>query len=119
MELVAFLGKDVENWGQIKALINRLDDCEKVILVKDKYAGGFPITEKCKIIEVDCSKPLITLKEEMESKVKPVLSKEFEVALSIASGNGKEHMAIVSALLNIPVGIRLVVYTNEGVKFIT
>jgi hypothetical protein len=38
--------------------------------------------------------------------------------LSIASGNGKEHMAIVSALLSIPVGVRLVVYTKEGIEFI-
>ena len=27
-----------------------------------------------------------------------------EVALSIASGDGKEHMALISALINLPVG---------------
>jgi hypothetical protein len=43
---------------------------------------------------------------------------EFEVALSIASGNGKEHMALISALLSIPVGIRLVVYSKKGIEFV-
>ena len=47
------------------------------------------------------------------------LSGDFEVAISLASGNGKEHMALISALLSIPVGIRLVVYTKEGIKYIS
>ena len=41
-----------------------------------------------------------------------------EVAVSIASGNGKEHMALISSLLSLPVGIRLVVFTKAGVEFI-
>ena len=38
-----------------------------------------------------------------------------EVALSIASGNGKEHMALISALINLPVGIRFAALTRVGV----
>ena len=38
-----------------------------------------------------------------------------EVALSIASGDGKEHMALISALLNLPVGIRFAALTKDGV----
>ena len=38
-----------------------------------------------------------------------------EVALSIASGNGKEHMALQSALLGIPVGIRFTALTKTGI----
>ena len=38
-----------------------------------------------------------------------------EVALSIASGDGKEHMALISALINLPVGIRFAALTKEGV----
>jgi len=32
--------------------------------------------------------------------------------------NGKEHMALISSLLSLPVGIRLVVFTKAGVEFI-
>jgi len=35
MELVAFLGDDKENWGQITGLINH-GDWDKVIIVKNK-----------------------------------------------------------------------------------
>jgi len=38
-----------------------------------------------------------------------------EVALSIASGDGKEHMALISALINLPVGIRFAALTKDGV----
>jgi len=38
-----------------------------------------------------------------------------EVALSIASGDGKEHMALISAPINLPVGIRFAALTKEGV----
>jgi len=51
-------------------------------------------------------------------KLKTKLDSAFEVAVSLASGNGKEHMALISALLSIPVGIRLVVYTKNGIEFI-
>jgi hypothetical protein len=117
MELVAFLGNDKENWGQITALVNRLD-CDKVVLIKDKGVSGFPSNTKIREVSVDSSKALIELKEDIMGKVKKELSGDLEVALSLASGSGKEHMALISALLSIPVGIRLVVFTKKGVEFI-
>jgi hypothetical protein len=117
MELVAFLGEDKENWGQVTALINR-GEWEKVILVKNKIADSFPKSENCEVVEFNTEKTMLELKNEMMEKLKTKLAGDFEVALSIASGNGKEHMALISALLSIPVGIRLVVYTKEGVQVI-
>lgn len=115
MELVAFLGNDKENWGQVKALVSR-GQWDNVVIVQNKDSDGFEI-ENAEMIKIDSEKPLLELKKDLMDKLKDRL-KEFEVALSIASGNGKEHMAIVSALLSIPVGVRLVVYTKEGIEFI-
>ena len=117
MELVAFLGQDRENWGQVTALINR-GEWDKVILVKNKAAENFPANEKCEFVELYTDKTMLELKSDLMEKLKVRLAGDFEVALSIASGNGKEHMALISALLSIPVGIRLVVYTKEGVQVI-
>ena len=115
MELVAFLGNDKEYWGQVKALVSR-GQWDNVVIVKNKNSEEFVI-ENAEVVKIDSEKPLLELKKDLMDKLKDKL-KEFEVALSIASGNGKEHMAIVSALLSIPVGVRLVVYTKEGVEFI-
>ena len=43
--------------------------------------------------------------------------KGIEVALSIASGEGKQHMALMSALISLPVGIRFTALTKDGLVF--
>jgi hypothetical protein len=115
MELVAFLGKDQENYGQITALLKR-GKWDKVVLVKSKDAQNF--SSEAETLVIDTSQSIVELKEELQTKIKSKLSGSFEVALSIASGNGKEHMALISALLNIPVGIKFVVFTKKGIEFI-
>jgi len=117
MEFVAFIGEDKESWGQIKGIMNRIDS-DKVIIVKDKKVSGFPTDARTDIVNVDASKSLLDLKEEIMKILKVKLSGDFEVALSLASGNGKEHMALISALLSIPVGIRLVAFTKKGIEWI-
>ncbi|MAE49557.1 hypothetical protein CMI48_01885 [Candidatus Pacearchaeota archaeon] len=119
MELVAFVGPDQESWGQITALMNRLPECEKVVLVVAKGVSGFPVDGKTNVVEVDASLPLVQLKEAMWSGLKKELDGAFEVAVTLASGTGKDHMALVGALLSVPVGIRIAVFTKEGVRFVT
>jgi hypothetical protein len=63
---------------------------------------------------VDLNKKLKDLKDEFLKKLRGKFNGT-EVALSIASGNGKEHMALISALINLPVGIRFAALTKEGV----
>lgn len=118
MDLVCFQGTDKENWPQINALINH-GDWGRVFIIKNKIAEDFNLGEKCKVILIDSSIPLIELKEDIVKKLKTLLGKDFEVALSLASGAGKEHMALISALLIIPVGLRLVAFTKKGVEFIS
>jgi len=115
MELVALLGEDKESWGQVKALLNH-GTWERVILIKSTK-DPFPTEKKCETININSSKSLLDLKSEMVSKLKGKFS-EFEAYVSIASGKGKEHMALISALLSLPIGIRLVAYTKKGVEFI-
>ena len=116
MELVAFLGEDSQTWGQITGLINK-GEWDKIILVKNSSTHNYPIPPKSKEIIVDSSMNLLDLKQDLQKKIKPHLS-GLECALSIASGNGKEHMALISALLTLPVGISLTVFTKKGVEFI-
>tara|TARA_Y100000310_G_scaffold317241_1_gene369882 strand:+ start:785 stop:1189 length:405 start_codon:yes stop_codon:yes gene_type:complete len=117
MELVAFLGKDKESWSQVNALAKR-GEWDRVVLVRNKESEPFPKPANGVVVDVDCEKTLVDLKDEIRSKLKETLANDFEVALSIASGSGKEHMALISALLTVPVGIRLVAFTKKGVEFI-
>lgn len=116
MELVAFLGDDRETWGQITGLINH-GNWDKIILVKSKTSDEYVSSKPADIVTVDTTKPLIDLKEDIIKKLRSKFA-GFDVNVSLASGNGKEHMALISALLSVPVGIRLVVFTKNGVEII-
>ncbi len=114
MELVAFLGADREGWGQVSALINH-GTWDKIILVKNTHAVEYPTPEHAEEIVVDTSMPLFELRNTLEASLKKRFS-GFEAHLSLASGTGKEHMALIAAILSVPMGLRLVAFTKKGVE---
>lgn len=114
MELVAFIGSDQETWGQVSGLVNH-GEWSKIIIIKSSKVTTYPSIPNTQEIIVDTSKPIEELKSFLLTELKDSFA-EFEASLSIASGTGKEHMALISALLAIPVGIRFVVYTKKGVQ---
>ena len=87
---------------------------ENIIILGDDFAKQFASEKKFEFIRIDLTKKLKELKEEFMQKLQGKINGT-EVALSIASGDGKEHMALMSALINLPVGIRFAALTKEGV----
>ena len=117
MELVALLPTGKGTWGQVAGLIQK-GEWEKVIVLGPSFAKEFTVQgEPFDFIEFDANKPLVPLKKELQKKLEGKFD-GLEVALSIASGNGKEHMALQSALLNLPVGVRFTALTKDGVIFL-
>ncbi len=116
MELVALLSSGKGSWGQVSGLI-KFGDWEKVILLGDEFSSQFKAEDKgdrIEFIKIDLNKRILDLKDEFQKKLKGKISGT-EVALSIASGDGKEHMALISALINLPVGIRFAALTKDGI----
>jgi len=114
MELVAFVGTGKGSWGQVAGVINK-GDWENIIIIGDNFAKQFSVEKDFEFIEIN-SKGIVDLKEEILKRLQGKI-KGTEVGLSIASGDGKEHMALISALLNLPAGIRFVVLTKDGLVF--
>lgn len=116
MELVALLSSGKGSWAQVAGLI-KYGEWEKIILLGDDFSSQFKTQDKENITEfvkVDLNKRIKDLRDEFLQKLKGKINGT-EVALSIASGDGKEHMALISALLNLPVGIRFAALTKDGV----
>lgn len=113
MELVALLSSGQGTWAQVSGLM-KYGEWDKVFLIGDEFAKKFSHEKKFEFIKVDLSKNLKELREELIKKLQGKFS-GMEVALSIASGNGKEHMALMSALINLPMGIRFAALTKDGV----
>ena len=113
MELIALLSTGKGTWAQVAGLI-KYGDWEKIIILGDDFAKQFTSEKKFEFIKIDLNKKIKDLKEEFSKKLKGKI-KGTEVFLSVASGSGKEHMALISALINLPVGIRFVALTKEGI----
>ena len=113
MELIAILSSDKESWGQLSGLMKH-GEWENIIILGGDSAKQFSSEIKFEFIKVDLTKKIQELKDDFMKKLKGK-TLGTEVALSIASGNGKEHMALISALINLPVGIRFAALTKDGV----
>ena len=113
MELIALLSKGEGTWAQVSGLI-KFGEWDKVILLGDDFAKQFQHEKNFEFIKVSLNKSIKDLKDDFSKNLKGKIAGT-EVALSIASGDGKEHMALISALLNLPVGIRFAALTKDGV----
>ncbi len=113
MELVALLSTGKGTWAQVSGLM-KYGEWDKIILIGGDFAKDFTHEKKFEFIKVDLDKKLKDLKDELSQKLKGKFE-GMEVALSIASGDGKEHMALVSALINLPMGVRFAALTKDGV----
>ena len=113
MELIALLSTGKGTWAQVSGLIKH-GEWDNIIILGSDFAQKFTSDKKFEFIKIDLDKKLKDLSEEFMEKLKGKINGT-EVALSIASGDGKEHMALISALLNLPVGIRFAALTKEGV----
>jgi len=116
MELIALLSKDEGSWAQISGLLKH-GNWDKIVLVGNEEGRAFSHEKKFEFVKIDLNKKLVDLKEEFSKKLKGKFE-SMEVACSIASGDGKEHMALVSSLLGLPVGVRFCALTREGVVWL-
>ncbi len=114
MELIALLSSGKGTWGQISGLAKQ-GEWDNIILIGNEFAKKFELETKHDFIEIR-EESVVKMKQEILDKLKGKI-KGIEVALSIASGSGKEHMALISALLSIPVGIRFTALTKDGIIF--
>jgi hypothetical protein len=115
MELVALLSSGKGTWAQVAGLITR-ENWDKIIIIGDEFAKKFSVSKPHEFILYDSNASIIEMKQEILKKLEGKIDGT-EVALSIASGEGREHMALISALLSLPVGVRFTALTKEGLIF--
>jgi len=113
MELIALLSTGQGTWAQVSGLM-KCAEWDKIFIIGDEFAKKFTHEKSFEFIKVNLSATLMDLKEELSKKLRGKFQ-GMEVALSMASGSGKEHMALMSALINLPVGIRFAALTKDGV----
>ena len=114
-DLVACLSSGEKSWAHVARLIKE-QDWNKIFLITNDFGKQNFKTEKAvEFLVVDFQKPVSELISDIAKALKGKLT-DLEVALNIVSGSGKEHMAIISALLKLGVGVRLMAVTKDGVR---
>ena len=114
-DLIACLSTGKGSWGHVGRLMEE-GDWENIFLIGpqfsfEKFTHKKPFTKILFDEKNSIQNLALDIKNQLKGKVK-----NFQIALNLVSGSGREHMAIVSALLKLGYGIRLVALTQNGVE---
>ena len=113
-DLVACLSTGEKSWGHVARLIKEQDWKKVFLITNDLGKSNFKAEKELDFIVIDSKKPVLELIEDIRNGLKGKIT-DMEIALNLVSGSGKEHMAILSALLKLGVGIRLIAVTKDGI----
>lgn len=109
---VATLGVGRGTWGHVARLIAD-EEWDKIIIISNDWAReNFSPAKECDWILVNNRAGFEILKDEIKKGLP-----DGEIVISLASGNGKEHMALIAALKEKNQQFEIVTLTGNGVKF--
>ena len=114
-ELIAYLSTGKGTWGHVAGLISK-DEFEKVYLLTNEFGKeNFNANEKTELLVINSNDDYEKLRDQILESIKSKV-KGTEVAINFISGSGKEHMALISALMKSGLGFRIVVSDKEEIK---
>jgi hypothetical protein len=105
--LIACLTTGKGSWAQVGDLI-KSTEWDKIYLITNDFGKEkFSSSKQVDLILINPDASITEIKQIVYEQLKGKL-KETEVALNLISGSGREHMAVLSAVLNLGLGVRLV-----------
>ena len=114
-DLIACLSTGKGTWGHVNRVIKD-QEWGKILLITNEFGReNFTAEKDSEFILIDQNQPLKDLRDNIQQQLKDKVTNT-EVALNLISGTGKEHMAIIAALLKLGVGIRLIALTKNGIE---
>lgn len=113
--LVACLSTGKGTWGHVNRLIED-EKWESVILLTNEYGKeNFNKKPNTELVVINLNAGMKDLEEEIFNVLKSKV-KDMEIGINFISGTGKEHMALMGAVMRLGVGFRLVALTKEGIE---
>jgi len=112
--LVANISSGKGTWGHVGRLMKE-QEWDNIILITNPFGKeNFRAEKSFETIVVDERKPIKELTQDIIGGLKGKISEE--IALSMISGTGKEHMAILSAVIQSGVGFKMIALTKQGIQ---
>lgn len=113
VDLVICMGAGKGTWAQAFALIQAESWSRVFILTNPFFSEKIGLRQPhIHTLSIDENKEPSEISEEMRKSLESLSG---DVAVNFLSGTGKEHMALLCALLRLGVGIRFVQLTKNGV----
>ncbi|MFH1752144.1 MAG: hypothetical protein ABH821_04375 [archaeon] len=112
--LVAFLGIGKGTWGHVARLIDSKEWNNLILITNEWGKENFKASKEANFIVVESRQGFDALKQAIQDSLPEDLG---EVSLSLVSGNGREHTAIIAALKDKKQDFKLVMLTKDGVKY--
>ncbi len=113
--LLACLSTGKGSWAKLNGIVSGAE-WQKVILITNQFGKEhFSSNEKIELLVFDLEKSPDILSDEIVAALhgKSIGS---EVAINMSSGSGDEHMALLSAVLKLGLGVRFVFLKNNKVE---
>ena len=112
--LIACVSTGKGTWAHVAQLI-RQEKWDKIYLVTEEFGMKFTAPANAEFIIIKNSKSVQDISNDIQNQLKGKIT-DLEVAVNIISGEGKEHTALISALIKLGLGIRFVVAGLQSVE---
>jgi len=110
--LIACLSTGKGTWSEVTRIINS-QPWSRVFLITNEFGkDNFKPAENTELIFLNPMTETSMMVEELKQQLQGKIF-DFEVGLNIASGSGKEHMAVLEAVLELGLNFRLIT-VNKG-----
>lgn len=113
--LIACLSTGKGTWGHVSKLIAQ-EEWEQILLITNEFGREkYSNDKEFEPIVIENNKDAKELAQDIKSALDGKV-KDTEVALNMISGSGNEHMALLSAILQLGLGIRMVIAGDEKME---
>jgi hypothetical protein len=118
-DLVACIGTGKGTWTGVLKLANR-QEFEKVFLVANAWTKDTLKMNKSNItfVLINSDDKTTAIRDSIIKQLQGKIS-AFEVAVNIDSGTGKEHTALLTALIQMGLALRFVVFEGDSMEEIS
>ena len=112
-DLIACLTTGKGTWIEVLKVINS-EEWEHIFLITNNFGKEKFKHDKAELIVINDS-TITNMSKQIYENLKSKI-KFNDVAVNLISGTGKEHMALITAVLKLGVGVRFVTEENGKVK---
>lgn len=114
--LIACLTTGKGSWTEVSQLI-KIQPWDKIFLITTRFGEEkFSLKQdNLNLVVVDSFQGIEHIAEKIRQQLKDKI-RDWEVALNLSSGSGKEHMALLKAVMDLGLSFRLVALVDNRLR---